>query len=210
MWATGRVGVPEAAASTSESVRSILALVACGAVPIAALAHASWAQALGHRRCGSPPTHRDRRRDRDAQLAPLEWYRPVVTFATLAIELAIPVLLLAGAGLAPQVRHDRFGRARRSRCSGAHRLTTDAHCGNLGQRTEWRSQRWCCRSPSGLPTRLVGSIVGLVLGYVSRNQMQRSRGAQGGAGLATASIVIGWAGVVLAAAAVVVYAVLLQ
>jgi hypothetical protein len=43
-----------------------------------------------------------------------------------------------------------------------------------------------------LPT--VGSIVGLVLGYLARNQIRDSGGTIGGEGLAKAGIIVGWVG----------------
>ena len=43
----------------------------------------------------------------------------------------------------------------------------------------------------------VGFIIGLILGYMARNQIRSSGGQQGGGGLATAAIVIGWIGVAL-------------
>lgn len=39
----------------------------------------------------------------------------------------------------------------------------------------------------------VGSIVGIILGFVAKNQIKESGGTQGGDGLATAGIVIGFA-----------------
>jgi len=44
-----------------------------------------------------------------------------------------------------------------------------------------------------LPT--IGSIVGLVLGYMARNQIRDSGGTIGGEGLAQAGIIIGWIGI---------------
>ena len=41
----------------------------------------------------------------------------------------------------------------------------------------------------------VGFIVGLILGYSARGQIRSSAGREGGEGLATAAIVIGWIGV---------------
>lgn len=43
----------------------------------------------------------------------------------------------------------------------------------------------------------IGFIVGLILGYSARNQIRQSQGQQGGEGLATAAIVVGWIGVAL-------------
>ena len=43
----------------------------------------------------------------------------------------------------------------------------------------------------------VGFIIGLILGYMARNQIRSSGGRQGGEGLATAAIIIGWIGVAL-------------
>jgi hypothetical protein len=42
---------------------------------------------------------------------------------------------------------------------------------------------------------LVASIVGLVLGYVAKGQIDRSSGQQTGRGLAVAGIVLGWIGI---------------
>ncbi|MGD1991599.1 MAG: DUF4190 domain-containing protein [Anaerolineae bacterium] len=47
-----------------------------------------------------------------------------------------------------------------------------------------------------LPT--IGSIVGLVLGYMARRQIEESMGRMGGEGMAKAGIIIGWIGVGLA------------
>jgi len=44
----------------------------------------------------------------------------------------------------------------------------------------------------------VGSIVGLILGYMARKQIRESGGVQGGEGMAKAGIIIGWIGVALA------------
>jgi len=41
----------------------------------------------------------------------------------------------------------------------------------------------------------IGSIVGVILGYMARRQIEESGGAVGGEGLAKAGIVIGWIGV---------------
>lgn len=43
----------------------------------------------------------------------------------------------------------------------------------------------------------IGSIVGLVLGYMARKEIRESGGAMTGDGLATAGIIIGWIGVAL-------------
>lgn len=51
-----------------------------------------------------------------------------------------------------------------------------------------------------LPT--VGSIAGLIMGYIARRQIAESRGTMGGSGLATAGIVIGWIGIIVALLAV--------
>ena len=47
-----------------------------------------------------------------------------------------------------------------------------------------------------LPT--IGSIIGLILGYVARNQIRDSGGTIGGEGLARAGIIVGWVGIGLA------------
>lgn len=44
----------------------------------------------------------------------------------------------------------------------------------------------------------IGSIIGLILGYMARNQIRDSRGTMTGEGLATAGIIMGWIGVALA------------
>src|SRR5680860_209221 len=41
----------------------------------------------------------------------------------------------------------------------------------------------------------IGSILALIFGYVSRNQISDTNGRQGGAGIAVAGIVLGWIGV---------------
>lgn len=54
----------------------------------------------------------------------------------------------------------------------------------------------------------LGFVVGLILGYSARNEIQASGGQQGGEGLATAGIVIGWVGVALYLLGLVVFVVL--
>jgi hypothetical protein len=44
---------------------------------------------------------------------------------------------------------------------------------------------------------LVGCVVGIVLGYIARNQIRESGGLIGGEGLATGGIIVGWIGVAL-------------
>ncbi|HEY3673663.1 MAG TPA: DUF4190 domain-containing protein [Acidimicrobiia bacterium] len=51
---------------------------------------------------------------------------------------------------------------------------------------------------------LGGSILALVFGYVGKSQIDRSEGRQGGRGIAVAGIVLGWIGVVITVAVVVV------
>jgi len=41
----------------------------------------------------------------------------------------------------------------------------------------------------------VGSILALVFGYIARNQIDRSSGAETGRGMAVAGVVLGWVGV---------------
>jgi hypothetical protein len=41
----------------------------------------------------------------------------------------------------------------------------------------------------------LGSILALVFGYVAKSQIRESNGTQGGGGMATAGIVLGWVGV---------------
>jgi Domain of unknown function (DUF4190)/Protein of unknown function (DUF2510) len=41
----------------------------------------------------------------------------------------------------------------------------------------------------------IGSILALIFGYVGKNQIDQSRGRQGGRGMAVAGIVLGWIGV---------------
>jgi Domain of unknown function (DUF4190) len=41
----------------------------------------------------------------------------------------------------------------------------------------------------------LGFIVGVVLGYIARNQIDQSGGAQEGRGMAVAGIIIGWVGI---------------
>jgi hypothetical protein len=54
----------------------------------------------------------------------------------------------------------------------------------------------------------VGSILALIFGYVSKSQIERSGGRQGGRGMAIAGIVLGWVGigilVIVIAAAIIV------
>jgi len=42
----------------------------------------------------------------------------------------------------------------------------------------------------------IGSILALVFGYVARGQIDRSQGREGGRGLATAGIIIGYIGII--------------
>ena len=57
---------------------------------------------------------------------------------------------------------------------------------------------------------LVASIVGLVLGYVAKGQIDRSSGRQTGRGLAVAGIVLGWIGIAFAIAVMVLFFVALD
>ncbi|TET53991.1 MAG: DUF4190 domain-containing protein [Anaerolineales bacterium] len=41
----------------------------------------------------------------------------------------------------------------------------------------------------------IGSIVGLILGYMARNQIRESGGRMGGEGLAKGGIILGWVGI---------------
>jgi hypothetical protein len=41
----------------------------------------------------------------------------------------------------------------------------------------------------------IGSILALVFGYIAKKQISESRGTQGGGGMATAGIVLGWVGI---------------
>ena len=50
----------------------------------------------------------------------------------------------------------------------------------------------------------IGSILALVFGYMARKQIAESQGTQQGGGMATAGIVLGWIGVGILAAVVVV------
>ena len=47
-----------------------------------------------------------------------------------------------------------------------------------------------------LPT--IGSVIGLITGYMARGQIRESGGREGGEGLAKAGIILGWIGVGLA------------
>lgn len=50
----------------------------------------------------------------------------------------------------------------------------------------------------------VGSILALVFGYVAKKQIRESMGRQGGDGMATAGIVLGWIGVGVVAVIIVI------
>lgn len=50
----------------------------------------------------------------------------------------------------------------------------------------------------------IGFVVGLILGYNARNQIRASGGQQGGEGIATAAIVVGWIGVGLSILGIIV------
>ncbi|HVL97911.1 MAG TPA: DUF4190 domain-containing protein [Egibacteraceae bacterium] len=52
---------------------------------------------------------------------------------------------------------------------------------------------------------VVGVVVGLVLGYLSRGQIRSSGGTQGGDGIATAAIVVGWIGAAFVVLGVVLF-----
>jgi hypothetical protein len=41
----------------------------------------------------------------------------------------------------------------------------------------------------------IGSVIGLILGYMARNRINESGGTIGGAGLAKAGIILGWIGI---------------
>ena len=41
----------------------------------------------------------------------------------------------------------------------------------------------------------IGSILALVFGYIAKSQIDNSRGAQSGRGMAIAGIVLGWVGI---------------
>jgi hypothetical protein len=45
---------------------------------------------------------------------------------------------------------------------------------------------------------VIGPILALVFGHIAKNEIESSNGAQGGGGMATAGIVMGWIGVGLA------------
>jgi uncharacterized membrane protein len=47
-----------------------------------------------------------------------------------------------------------------------------------------------------IPT--IGSIIGVILGYMARKEIRESHGAMGGEGMAKAGIIIGWIGIALA------------
>lgn len=136
------------------------------------------------------------------------WSGWFVVAVVLALEFAPPVLLLIGAVRSPsrmdpwpqwmeQPADQRRGAAGSSRHDGRQTGPTDG-----------LAIAALVLSILGLVLCLVGSIVGLVLGYVSRGQIRDSGGAKGGAGLATASIVIGWVGLGLAGVVAVAYVVL--
>ena len=58
-----------------------------------------------------------------------------------------------------------------------------------------------------IPT--IGSIIGLILGYLARKEIRESGGTVTGEGMATAGIIIGWVGVSLAAIGICILALLL-
>ena len=41
----------------------------------------------------------------------------------------------------------------------------------------------------------IGSILALVFGYMAKRQIRESNGSEGGGGMATAGVVLGWIGV---------------
>jgi hypothetical protein len=50
----------------------------------------------------------------------------------------------------------------------------------------------------------VGSILALVFGYIAKKQIRQSNGGEGGSGMATAGIVLGWIGVATLVAVIVI------
>jgi predicted lysophospholipase L1 biosynthesis ABC-type transport system permease subunit len=57
-----------------------------------------------------------------------------------------------------------------------------------------------------IPT--VGSVIGVILGYVARNQIRDSGGTIGGDGVAKAGIIVGWIGIALGVVLVCLFVVL--
>ena len=53
-------------------------------------------------------------------------------------------------------------------------------------------------------TCIIGGILALVFGYISRRQIDESGGTQGGRGMAIAGIILGWIGIGLGVAYIVV------
>jgi len=51
---------------------------------------------------------------------------------------------------------------------------------------------------------IIGGILALVFGYISRRQIDESGGTQGGRGMAIAGIILGWIGIGLGIAYIVV------
>jgi len=51
---------------------------------------------------------------------------------------------------------------------------------------------------------IIGAILALVFGYISRRQIDESGGTQGGRGMAIAGIILGWIGIGLGIAYIVV------
>ena len=51
---------------------------------------------------------------------------------------------------------------------------------------------FCGVGPCAIVFTVIGAIVGLILGYQAKREIAGSGGAEGGAGLATAGIVLGW------------------
>ena len=51
---------------------------------------------------------------------------------------------------------------------------------------------FCLVGPCSLLFTVIGAILGLILGYQAKREVAESGGTQGGGGLATAGVVLGW------------------
>lgn len=177
------------------SLVGILTVVACAVVLVAALARTRAAGLLAY--IVAPILLIFFIEELIGGLA-LRWSGGTTTWVTLALELAVTLLILIGAVRSPE-RVERMASERAARIAAyGGDVSSMAPPASQTGPTDGLAIAALVLSIVGLPACLVGSVVGLVLGYVSRKQISESRGTKGGAGLATASIVIGWVGIGLA------------
>jgi hypothetical protein len=77
--------------------------------------------------------------------------------------------------------------------------------GPAGYNAQWQQPPYVVQATNGMAIASlvlgilwlywIGSILALVFGYIAKRQIAESRGHQGGGGIATAGIVLGWIGI---------------